>query len=68
MSGSKSLDQLANCEHKLVYVWILESIEFIKQCSRCYKSEHKNIQVADRSIQILWNPIDQKLDLTDRKL
>ena len=32
--GSKCLEQLANREHKLVQIQILESIVFIRQCSR----------------------------------
>ena len=32
--GSKCLEQLANREHKLVQIQILESIGFIRQCSR----------------------------------
>ena len=32
--GSKCLEQLANREHKLVQIQILESIGFIRKCSR----------------------------------
>ena len=51
MLGSKSLEQLANHEQKLVQIQISESISLIRQYPRCYKSEHKNIQAAKRRIQ-----------------
>ena len=35
MLGSKSLEQLANNEHKLVQIQIPKSIGMIRQCSRC---------------------------------
>ena len=50
MLGTKSLEQLANREHKLVQVQILESIEFIRQYSRCCKSKYKKKEATGSRI------------------
>ena len=62
MLGPKSLEQLKNREHKLVQIQILESIGFIKICSR-----FKNIQAAKRRVQKLPGSTDQNTDLQNFK-
>ena len=43
---SKSLEQLANHEHKLIQIQIPKSIGTIKQCSSCCMLERKNKKAA----------------------
>ena len=61
MLGSKSLEQLANREHKLVQVQILESIEFIRQYSRCCKSKYKKKEATGSRIQNMLGSTDRDM-------
>ena len=38
----------------------------VRHCSRLYKSRFKNIQAAERKVQLLWSLTDRKLDSTNQ--
>ena len=58
--SSQCLEQLAKHEHKLVYIYILEFIGYIRQCSRCYKSEYKKKEAIGSGIQNMPSSTDRE--------
>ena len=65
MLGFKSLEQLANYEQKFVQIQILDSIGYIRQCSRSCKSEYKKKEVAGLRIQSTLGSTDREDGLID---